>query len=56
VEDEHDEVLAEALDRDADRAVEALTRHITLTVDILLDVHAAPAERRDLSVLVASKE
>jgi DNA-binding GntR family transcriptional regulator len=56
VEDEHDEVLADALDPDADRAIEALTRHITLTADILPDVHAAPAERLDLSVLVASKE
>jgi DNA-binding GntR family transcriptional regulator len=56
VDDEHDEVLAAALDRDLDRAVEALTRHITLTADILLDAYAAPAQCRDLPVLVASKE
>jgi hypothetical protein len=42
--------------RDADGAVEALTRHIPLTADMLLDVHAAPAQRQDLSVLVPSKE
>ena len=41
VNDEHDELLAAALARDADRAVESLTKHITLTSNILLDTYAA---------------
>jgi DNA-binding GntR family transcriptional regulator len=39
--DEHDELLAAALARDADRAVESLTKHINLTSNILLDTYSA---------------
>jgi len=41
VNDEHDKLLAAALERDADRAVMLLTDHITLTSNILLDTYAA---------------
>jgi len=38
---EHEALLSAVLDRDADRAVEALTNHISLTSSILLDTFAA---------------
>ena len=41
VSSEHDELLEAVLARDADRAIESLTNHITLTTHILLDTYAA---------------
>jgi DNA-binding GntR family transcriptional regulator len=38
---EHEALLSAVLARDADRAVEALTNHISLTSSILLDTFAA---------------
>jgi DNA-binding GntR family transcriptional regulator len=42
---EHEALLSAVLARDADRAVEVLTNHISLTSNILLDTFAAESAK-----------